>query len=189
MRRRRHALAGRTVLCGVHDDADVTTAAIASALAAALGLDLVMATVIPEPAMCVPGSIAPPIVTGLDGDMRARAQRTLLRVVSGAGIAGAPIGAYRIRSGAPGQMLAALAQAEDAALVAVSTSVRPWPVRLLIGSATGHLGRHCARPVVVCPRDPRAAMRLREALGWPIPPTTPAEHLRWPMPPGDSRPW
>jgi len=186
MRRRHRALTGRTVLCGVHDDADVTTAAAASALAGAIGMDLVIATVIPQPAIWVPGPIAPPLSSWVSRDDRARAQRTLLRVVSDAGIAGSSVGAYHIRSGAPGPTLAALAQAEDAALVAVSASIRPWPVRLLIGSAVNHLARHCARPVVVCPRDPRAAMRLREALGWPVPPRTAGEHSGRRRPPRGS---
>jgi hypothetical protein len=53
-------------------------------------------------------------------------------------------------------------------LVVVSASTRGRLQRALRGSATGYIFRHYSRPVVVCPREPAAAMRLREALA-PLP--------------------
>jgi hypothetical protein len=41
--------------------------------------------------------------------------------------------------------------------------IRPLLGRARLGSPTRHLVRRLNRPLVVCPRDPRTAMRVREA--------------------------
>jgi hypothetical protein len=66
-----------------------------------------------------------------------------------------------------------VARAEDAAFLVVCASVRPILVRALLGSATRHLARQLDRLLVVCPRDPRPAMRVREAL------SSSPTHARW----------
>jgi nucleotide-binding universal stress UspA family protein len=145
-------LAGSSVVCGVQDDADAACVAIAGALATTLGLALVLVHVGP-----------------MDDDGDAR--EIVARVTRAAGIDRSEGVAVRLLRGAPGRTIAATARREGATLVVVSESVRRLPKRALFVSATGYLVRRCERPVLVCPRDPAAAMRLRAALA-------PTEHAQ-----------
>ena len=138
-------LRGSSVVCGVQDAADATCVAIAGALANGLRLPLVLVHVEPRRDR---------------GDGRA----TVARVARAAGLDRPEDVAVRLLRGAPGRAIAAAARRERAALVVVSESVRRLPKRAIFVSATGCLVRRCEHPVVVCPRDPAAAMRLREAL-------------------------
>ncbi len=165
------SVSGRIVLCGVEDESDAPAAAAAGALADALGRQLVLAHVIPPPAAVAPGPIAPPLVRGLTVEDRALARDMIGSVACAAGL---DEPARRVLRGTPGPTLAAVARAHDAALTVVSVSVRPLLVRALLGSATRYLARRSDRLLVVCPRDPRPAMRLREALA-PSP-----THSWWP---------
>jgi nucleotide-binding universal stress UspA family protein len=160
----RAGVSGRIVLCGVKDESDAAAAATAGAIAHALGLGLVLAHVIPPPAAAAPGPLAPPRVRGLTVEDRALAREMVGRVARVAGLDEQGTLARRVLRGTPGPTLVAVARAQDAALVVVSASVRPLLVRALLGSATRHLARRLDRLLVVCPRDPRPAMRLREAL-------------------------
>jgi len=147
-------LAGSSVVCGVQDDADAACVAIAGALATTLDLPLVLVHVEPM-------------------DDHGDARETVARVTRAAGLDHPEGVAVRLLRGAPGRTLAATARREGATLVVVSESVRRLPKRALFVSATGYLVRRCERPVLVCPRDPAAAMRLRDALA----------------PAGDVQPW
>ena len=69
-----------------------------------------------------------------------------------------------VKRGAPGPTIAAAGRHQRASLVVVSVSTRGRLRQALRPSTTGYLIRRCERPVAVCPRDPAAAMRLREAL-------------------------
>jgi hypothetical protein len=75
--RPRAGVRGRIVLCGVEDESDTPAAATGGALADALGLQLVLAHVIPPPAAVAPGPIAPPLVRGLTVEDRALARGTV----------------------------------------------------------------------------------------------------------------
>jgi nucleotide-binding universal stress UspA family protein len=162
--RARLGLSGRIVLCGIEDESDAPAAATAGAIASALGVQLVLAHVIPPPAAVAPGPIAPPLVRGLTVEDSALAREMVGSVARAAGLDDPGTLARRVLRGTPAPTLAAVARAEDAALVVVSASVRPLLVRAFLGSATRHLARRLDRLLMVCPRDPRPAMRLREAL-------------------------
>jgi nucleotide-binding universal stress UspA family protein len=138
-------LRGSCVVCGVQDDADAACVAIAGALANGLGLPLVLVHVEPR-------------------HYRGDGRETVAMVARAAGLdrpEGVPV---RLLRGPPGRTIAAAARRERAALVVVSESVRRLPRRAIFVSAAGDLVRRCEHPVLVCPRDPAAAMRLREAL-------------------------
>lgn len=162
--RPRRGVCGRIVLCGVEDETDAPAAATAGAIAHAVGLRLVLAHAIPPPATVAPGPLAPPLVRGLTVEDRALAREMVGSVARAAGLPDAGTLAPRVLRGTPGPTLAAVARAQDAAFVVVSASVRPLLVRALLGSATHHLARRLDRLLLVCPRDPLPAMRLREAL-------------------------
>jgi nucleotide-binding universal stress UspA family protein len=147
-------LAGSRVVCGVQDDADAACVAIAGALATTLGLPLVLVHAEPT-------------------DDRGDAGNTVARVTRVAGLEHPEGVAVRLLRGAPGRTLAATARREGATLIVVSESVRRLPKRALFVSATKYLVHRCERPVLVCPRDPAAAMRLRDAL----------------VPAGNMQPW
>jgi nucleotide-binding universal stress UspA family protein len=140
-------LRGSSVVCGVQDDADAACVAIAAAVAKGLRLPLKLVHVQP-----------------MDMDDRGDARATVARVARAAGLDRPEAVPARLLRGAPGRTIAAAARREAAALVVVSESVRRLPKRALFVSATGYLVRRCEHPVLVCPRDPAAAMRLREAL-------------------------
>jgi nucleotide-binding universal stress UspA family protein len=161
----RPGISGRIVLGGVEDESDAPAAATAAAIAHALGLRLVLAHVIPPPTIAAPGPLGPPLVRGLTVEDRALAREMIGHVAQAAGLEKSDSVARRVLRGAPGPTLSAVARAEDAALVVVSASVRPLLVRALLGSAARYLARCLDRPLIVCPRDPRPAMRIREALG------------------------
>jgi nucleotide-binding universal stress UspA family protein len=97
-------------------------------------------------------------------EARARARETIRRVATAGGVRDVGDALARVVRGTPGPTLVALGRSENAALVAVSASTRGPLVRTLMGSATGHLVRRCDRPVLVCPRDPASALRVREWL-------------------------
>jgi nucleotide-binding universal stress UspA family protein len=138
-------LRGSSVVCGVQDDADAACVAIAGAVAKRLRLPLKLVHV---QAM----------------NHRDDARETVARVARAAGLDRPEAVPAHLLRGAPGRTIAAAARREGAALVVVSESVRRLPKRALFVSATGYLVRRCEHPVLVCPRDPAAAMRLREAL-------------------------
>jgi nucleotide-binding universal stress UspA family protein len=141
----RHQLRGSTIVCGVQDDADAACVAIAGVLAEWLELALILVHVEAR-------------------DDRGDARDTVARVARAAGLdhpASVPV---RLLLGAVGRTIAAAARREDGALVVVSESVRRLPRRPAFASASGYLARRCEHPVLVCPRDPTAAMRLRNAL-------------------------
>jgi nucleotide-binding universal stress UspA family protein len=138
-------LRGSSLVCGVQDDADAASVAIADALARKLQLPLLLVHV-------------------LSIDERRDARDAVIAVARAAGLARPEDVPVRLLRGAPDRTLAATARRQDAALVVVSESVRRLPKRALCGSATAYLARRCHRPVLVCPRDPAAAMRMRAAL-------------------------
>jgi nucleotide-binding universal stress UspA family protein len=72
----------------------------------------------------------------------------------------------RILCGGAAADLAALGRSEEAAVVVVSGTQRSRLRRAVFPSVANQLARRCERPVAVCPRDPLAAMRVRDALGW-----------------------
>lgn len=159
-------LDGRLIVCGARDESDAPAAATAAAIADALGLPLVLVHVLsPTPRVMVPGAAAIPGEQGFTVADLDRATARLERLVDAAGIADADLDCRVVR-GDTGPTLAALGRSEDAALVVVGATTRTWLSRALDPSVTGHLGRHCDRPVMVCPGDPAPAMRVREALGW-----------------------
>jgi nucleotide-binding universal stress UspA family protein len=163
---------GASVVCGVQDDDDAACVAIAGALAEGLGLPLILVHVVPSVALATlafaaaSGMSAP--ITGRTVDDRAAGRETLDRVAGAAGLGRPATARVRLLRGTPGPTLAAAARREGAGLVVVSTSTRSRLQRALLRSATGYLLRRCERPVVVCPREPTAAMRLRAALT-PVP--------------------
>jgi nucleotide-binding universal stress UspA family protein len=161
-------LQGASVVCGVQDDDDAACVAIAGALAKGLGLPLILVHVVPSLALARLASCAPtgitPLIAGRTLDDPAADLEPLERVRRAAGIRRPDTAALRLVRGAPGPALAATASREEASLVVVSASERGRLQRALLGSAAGYLLRRCKRPVVVCPRDPAAAMRLRAAL-------------------------
>jgi nucleotide-binding universal stress UspA family protein len=138
-------LRGSSIVCGVQDDPDAACVAIAGALAKRLGLRLVLVHVDPM-------------------HDRGHARETVARVTRAAGLDRPERVPVRLLGGAPGRAIAATARREGATLVVVSESVRRLPKRALFGSATGYLVRRSRHPVLVCPRNPAAAMRLRQAL-------------------------
>lgn len=164
-RRARHRprLEGASVVCGVQDVDDAPAAAIAGAMAEGLGVRLLLTHVVAPVAIAVPGPAAAPVLCDRAEEGRRNGRRTLEQVAIAAGLEGVD-GEQRLARGAPGPVLADLARAEDAALIVVSRTSRSWLVRGLLGSAASHLVRRADRPVLVCPRDPLAAMRLREAV-------------------------
>ena len=160
----RPELRGHSIVCGVHDEADAPAAAIASAMAEALELPLLLIHVLPPFTQIVPGSMLAPDVQPVIAEDLAWATAMLGRLVRAAGLDGSGATERRVHCGPPGPALAALARSEDAALVVVSASGRRWLLRALRPSVTEHLVRRSDRPVLVCPRHPAPAMRVREAL-------------------------
>jgi hypothetical protein len=138
-------LRGSSLICGVQDDRDATCVAIADALARKLELPLTLVHV---------------VSVGEGGDSR----ETVMIVARAAGLGRPEELPVRLLRGPPGRTIAATAQCQDAALVVVSESTRRLPKRAFFVSATGYLACRCRRPVLVCPRDPVAAMRVRAAL-------------------------
>jgi nucleotide-binding universal stress UspA family protein len=138
-------LRGSSLVCGVQDDADAACVAIADALASKLELPLTIVHVVSKSEA---------------GDSR----ETVMTVARAAGLDRPEELPVRLLRGAPGRAIAVTARCQDAALVVVSESVRRLPKRAFVVSATGYLARRCRRPVLVCPRDPAAAMRVRAAL-------------------------
>jgi nucleotide-binding universal stress UspA family protein len=163
---------GGTVVCGVHQDDDAACAAIAGALADALGLHLILVHAVRS---TVPAWHAFAALSGMAFPLRPEdvedppaGRETVHRVATAAGLGQPGPAEIRVLHGAPGPTIVATARRERAALVVLSASTRGRLQRTLRGSTTGYLIRRSRRPIVVCPRDPAAAMRLREALA-PIP--------------------
>jgi len=158
---------GAGVVCGVQDDDDAACGAIAGALAEGLGLPLILVHVLPPVALAPLAfgalTAVTAAITGRTVADHAVGRETLDRVTRAAGLRPDDADA-RLMRGTPGPTLAATARREGSALVVVSASTRGRLRRALPGSAVAYLLRRCQRPVVVCPRDPAAAMRLREAL-------------------------
>jgi nucleotide-binding universal stress UspA family protein len=158
---------GANIVCGLQDDDDAACVAIAGALADGLGLPLILVHVMASVALAPVALGAPTAVAAAIAADRANGCETLDRVTRAAGLR--PDGAEtRLVRGSPGPTIAATARREHSAFVVVGASTRGRLQRALRGSATGYILRHCSRPVVVCPREPAAAMRLREALA-PLP--------------------
>jgi nucleotide-binding universal stress UspA family protein len=107
-------------------------------------------------------TIAP--ITGGTVNHRAADPETLDRVARAAGLRRLDTAGFRLVRGTPGPTLAATARREQASLIVVRRSKRGRLQQALLGSVAGYLLRRCERPVVVCPRDPAAAMRVRAAL-------------------------
>jgi nucleotide-binding universal stress UspA family protein len=164
----RVALPGRTVVCGVRDELDAPAAATAAAVAGALGLAFVLVHVLGLGREILSASMAPPAMLSVTPEDVVWADGMLARVLDAAGVHDLDVADRRVECGIPGPALVALACAQDVALVVVSASDRPWPLRAVIPSVTEHLVRRSDRPVLVCPRDPAAAMRVREALAHPF---------------------
>jgi nucleotide-binding universal stress UspA family protein len=171
---------GSSVICGVHDD-DAACAAIAGALADALGLQLILVHAVRSFA---PASHAFAALSGMtfplragDGEDPAAGREIVNRAATAAGLGQPGPAEFRVMHGAPGPAIVATARRERAAFVVVSASRRARLQQALRGSTTGYLIRRCPRPVVVCPRDPAAALRLREALT-PIPVRGPTHRWR-----------
>lgn len=147
------SLDGRSLVCGVEDDADAPAARFAARLAAAFDLTLTLTHVIPpviepweEHHADVPGRS----VVARPGDEQAA--YSLLETAAAEVAVDAPEGArLRVVEGSAGSALARLAVEEDAALVVVG---KPRQGRLgaFAGSTSRHLMRRGTRPVVVCPR-------------------------------------
>jgi nucleotide-binding universal stress UspA family protein len=157
-------LGGRSIVCGVHDESDAPAAAIAAAVGRALELSLLLIHVLAP----VPGFVlgpmagcAQPLRTSDDAEC---AIEMLDRLAGAAGLDWADGAESRLPYGPMGPTLAATAQAEDAAMIVVSASARRRLLRALAPSVTGYLVRRSDRPVLVCPRHPAPAMRIREAL-------------------------
>jgi nucleotide-binding universal stress UspA family protein len=163
----RAALPGRTVVCGVRDELDAPAAATAAAVAGALGLALVLVHVLGLGREILPASMASPAILSVTPEDVAWSDEMLARVLEAAGLREFDVADRRVECGIPGPALVTLGRSQDAGLVVVSASERPWPLRAVIPSVTGHLVRRSDRPVLVCPRDPAAAMRAREALAHP----------------------
>jgi nucleotide-binding universal stress UspA family protein len=161
-----------SVVCGVQDDDDAACVAIAGALAEGLGLPLILVHVVTSVAIpplafgAQSETIAP--IAGRTGADPAAGPETLDRVARAAGLRRLDTGGFRLVRGTPGPTLAATVRREQASLVVVSRSKRGRLQQALLGSVAGYLLRRCERPVVVCPRDPAAAMRVRAALS-PLP--------------------
>jgi nucleotide-binding universal stress UspA family protein len=159
------ALDGRLILCGARDEADAPAVATAAAIGETLGLPLLLIHVLsPVRQVCIPGAAAFVDDYGFTVEDVSRATEEVDHLVHAAGIGDADADRQMAR-GVPGPTLAALASSQAAAMVVVSATARPWWSHALEPSVTRHLGRHCDRPVLVCPRHPAPAMRVREALG------------------------
>ena len=85
-------------------------------------------------------------------DDRRDGRETVARVARAAGLDRPESVPVRLVRGAAGRTIAATARREGATLV------------VMCESATGYLVRRCEHPVLVRPRNPAAARRLREAL-------------------------
>jgi nucleotide-binding universal stress UspA family protein len=157
-------LGGRSIVCGVHDESDAPAAAIAAAVARGLGLPLLLIHVRLPVTEVLPGAMVGAAVLPITVEHTAQATDMLDRLGTAAGLDDADIAERRVRYGRPGRALMATARSQDAALVVVSASARPWPRRIFGPSVTAHLVRRCDRPILVCPRDPAPALRVREAL-------------------------
>lgn len=160
----RPAIEGRVVLCGARDEGDAPALAIADAIAQALELRLLVAHVLPAIRPHASRSVVPPC--GPTREERAWAAAMLARLAVAAGVEPPGDGGLRVLCGGAAADLAACARLEDAALVVVSATKRSRIRRMLSPSVARHLSRRCERPVLVCPKEPAAAMRVREALGW-----------------------
>jgi nucleotide-binding universal stress UspA family protein len=163
----RVGLPGRTVVCGVRDEFDAPAAATAAAVGSALGLSLVLVHVLGLGREILATSIAASASLSATPEDVVWADEMLARVLDAAGLHDVDVADRRVECGIPGPALVALGRAQDAGLIVVSASDRPWPLRAAVPSVTGHLVRRSDRPVLVCPRDPAAAMRAREALAHP----------------------
>jgi nucleotide-binding universal stress UspA family protein len=161
----RPPLQGRSIVCAVRDESDAPAAAIAAAVADGLGLPLLLMHVLAQLPEAFPGAMVGAAVLPITVEHTARATAMLDRLATAAALDESDVLERRVRHGPPGPTLLALARVDDAALVVVSASVRPWARRVLAPSVTAHLVRHCDRPVLVCPLDPAPALRVREALG------------------------
>jgi nucleotide-binding universal stress UspA family protein len=148
----------------VHDEADAAAAAIAAAVARALELPLLLIHVVgPDPGFVL-ASMAGCALPPRTSDDAERAVEMLDRLADAAGLDWADGAEGRLPHGPVGPTLAAAAQAEDAAMIVVSASARRRLLRAFAPSIAGSLVRCGDRPVLVCPRDPAPAMRVREAL-------------------------
>jgi nucleotide-binding universal stress UspA family protein len=159
-------LEGRTVICGARDEGDAPALAIADAIAHVLELPLLVVHVLPAISAPAFPSWGVPPPHGPTRQDRLQAVAMLDRLADAAGVDVPCDGGSRVLCGAAAAELAALARSEDAALVVVGGTNRSRLRRALLPSAANLLARRCDRPVAVCPRDPVAAMRVREALGW-----------------------
>ena len=160
----RPPLQGRSIVCAVRDESDAPATAIAAAVADGLGLPLLLMHVLAQLPEAVPAAMVGAAVLPITVQHTARAEEMLDRVTTAAGLDDSDVDERRVRYGPPGPTLLALARVDDAALVVVSASGRPWARRVLAPSVTAHLVRHCDRPVLVCPLHPAPALRVREAL-------------------------
>ena len=144
------------VICGARDEGDAPALAIADAIACVLELPLLVVHVLPS-------LVVPP--HGPTREDWGRMAGMLDRLADDAGVDAPGDDGSRVLGGVAAAELAALARAEDAALVDVSGRKRSWLRRALVPSVANLLARRCYSPVALCPRDPLAAMRVREALG------------------------
>ena len=171
-------LDGRVVICGARDEGDAPALAIADAIAHALELPLLVVHVLPTISARSYPSVGVALPHAVTREERVRAAAMLDRLADAAGVAVPDDGGSRILCGATAADLAELAHSEEAALVVVSGTKRSRLRRAFVPSVANLLARRCERPVAVCPKDPLAAMRVREALGWGAT-TRPIESRRW----------
>jgi nucleotide-binding universal stress UspA family protein len=160
--RDREALSGHAVLCAARDERDASVVALADVFARALELPLVIARVVPEDTVMVSVPDGVPVYFRL-AERDPAAERFRVRsIVAEAGIDFTGDDMIAVLTGEVGSALASEVGKADAALLVVGPSRSRRLKRALFGSDVDELLRRCACPLVICPDDPTAGMRLRE---------------------------
>ena len=149
----------RSIVCGVRDRRDTACVAAAGALADALDLQLVVMHVWHDP-VAAPASPLAAVPTVRAGTDAAAARAILGDVIARAGRSAPGAACLRVTQGRPAAELCAAAVDEPAALLAVTASRRRPLVSALFGATAHDVVRDAARPVLVCPPQPNAALRL-----------------------------
>lgn len=103
------------------------------------------------------GAPLPPVELDLEwqGEMKKLFETNWCRPLSDSGIS------YRtvVRDGRPAEVIAELAEAEDADLVVVGRRGRGQVAELLLGSVSHQLSHHCGRPLVIVSHDKSRAAK------------------------------
>jgi nucleotide-binding universal stress UspA family protein len=155
-------LAGlRSLVCGVRDERDAVCVNAAGALADALDLQLVLVHVMSDAPVHVTPLVTMPAATARTAALAVPARRAMVaEVAARAGRLEPGAACLRIAEGPAGPSLRRAGREERAALVAVGASRRRPLAASILGSVARDVRRKADRPVLVCPHEPAAALRL-----------------------------